>query len=121
MTQIQNKNFANDNGLSMQIITSNLDVNQDNINHLPIMGGMSDPPTWDEYLDSFIDKYQPHFLLIKESIEKNNLIGETASNYANYIAFSFSDGIYITFSWRAWGDLMQSIINKKEGYMKYYM
>ena len=87
----------------------------------PFMGGDSSNPNWEEYLNSFKDQYKPHILLIKKSIEENRLIGENASHYANEICFKFSDGECWSFTWRAWGDLMQAIVNKKEGYMAYYI
>lgn len=86
-----------------------------------VLGGDDTNPTWDEYLNEYKDEFQPHMKLIRQSLEINNRIGETASNCANSYHFSFSDGNVFMFTWRAWGDLMQAIVNKKEGYMTYYM
>jgi hypothetical protein len=58
------------------------------------------------------------FSLIKECIEKNNLIGVCANEFCNDHFFLFNDGMAIAFTWRAWGDLMSAIVNKNEGYMR---
>jgi len=87
-----------------------------------LMGGDSSNPSWDEYVDGFKEEYRPHIKLIRKAIEDNGWIGLTGENQDNEnIQFRFSDGSLWGFSWRAWGDLMQAIVNKKEGYMTYYM
>lgn len=87
-----------------------------------VMGGDSRNPSWEEYLNDFKEGFQPHFILIKEALEKSEYMGITGEDKQKLgISFKFSDGQHWTFSWRAWGDLMQAIVNKKEGYMKYYM
>lgn len=86
-----------------------------------IMGGDDRNLSWEDYVNDFKDEYKPHIILIKEAIEKLNWIGEVAGDKANDTSFKFSDGQVWGFSWRAWGDLMQAIVNKNEGYMKYYM
>lgn len=87
-----------------------------------IMGGDDSNPSWEEYLEGFYEQFRPHLSLIKEAIEKNGWVGITGEEKQNQnIAFRFSDGTYFAFSWRAWGDLMQAIVNKNEGYMVYYM
>lgn len=91
-------------------------------NYHSIMGGDDSNPTWDEYLNDFQDEFKPHMNLVKECIIKNKIVGITGEQKQNAgYSFLFSDGNHIGFSWRAWGDLMQAIVNKKEGYMKYYM
>lgn len=86
------------------------------------MGGDSSNPSWEEYVDGYKEEFRPHILLIKKCIEENGLLGETGEGMQNQgISFRFSDGQHWGFSWRAWGDLMQSIIDKREGYMAYYM
>ena len=86
-----------------------------------IMGGDDSNPSWAEFLDQFKEEYQPHISLIKKAIEDNNLVGERAERCANNLTFLFSDKTHIAFTWRGWGDLMQAIVDKKEGYMAYYM
>ena len=86
-----------------------------------IMGGDDSNPTWEVYLKDWFEEYRPHINLIKDAIEKLEWVGETGGSKANTTAFEFSDGICISFSWRAWGDLMQAIVNKQEGYLTYYM
>ena len=94
---------------------------EDKEKHIVLMGGDPDNPTWKEYVDGFIEPFQPHIVAIKECIEKEGLIGECADRICNNHYFSFEDGSKVAFSWRVWGDLMQSIVNEREGYMTYYM
>jgi len=86
-----------------------------------ISGGNPSNPDWDEYLSEYKKEWQPYILAIKECIEKDKLVGTTGSEMANDHYFLFSDGKSIAFTWRGWGDLMQAIVNKREGYMQYYM
>ena len=90
--------------------------------YTPIMGGDNSNPTWEEYVNDLKDEYKPHFEMIKKAIIDNGWIGMTGEQQQDErISFKFSDGTHFGFSWRAWGDLMQAIVNKKEGYMTYYM
>lgn len=86
-----------------------------------IMGGINNPPSWKEYISDYPKELRPKFLLIKDAIKKLGWIGKTGEEISNNYCFIFSDGVSIGFSWRAWGDLMSALINKREGYMKYYM
>lgn len=108
--------ISNNNELELTVTTvhpTNYDV---------IFGGMSECPSWDEYLEiDYFKKYKAHLELIKRAIEKLHWIGETAENKANKWCFVFSDGVALSFSWRGWGDLMSAIVDKREGYMTYYM
>jgi len=89
-----------------------------------IMGGDSSNPTWEEYLKDAGKEWIEHFELIKEAImnPENNMYKITGEEKQDRgISFKFSDGNHWGFSWRAWGDLMQAIVGKREGYMTYYM
>jgi hypothetical protein len=87
-----------------------------------LMGGkQGEPETWEEYLSDFTDEYKPHVIALKEYIEKEEGLMYSTGQDADDWYFVFSDGEVWCYSWRAWGDLMQAIVNKKEGYMKYYM
>lgn len=85
-----------------------------------ISGGDSTNPSWEEYFDGWEKEFQPYIAAIKEVLIESNLVGISASDICNDIWFSFEDGNKVSFTWRAWGDLMQAIIDKREGYMKYY-
>lgn len=114
------KQVCNEQGLCLDIVREVIeDVNPDK--HHNLLGGDDRNPTWEEYLADYKEEYQPYILLIKKSIEENGMVGGTGSRYANDTIFKFSDGNIFTFSWRAWGDLMQAIVDKKEGYIAYYM
>lgn len=103
------------NGLTIEILTKT----EDKVQY--ISGGNSKCPTWEEYKNDFKEYFWPHLELLKHAITEQGWIGETAEKIANYYCFKFSTGEVIGFTWRAWGDLMQAIINKKEGYMTYYI
>ncbi len=103
----------NKNGLSVKIVP-------DSDNAEGITGGNRSNPKWDEYVRGYKRKYQSHIRLIRKCIIENEMIGITGDQQ-NEWAFEFNDGVNLGFSWRAWGDLMQAIVNKKEGYMAYYM
>jgi hypothetical protein len=109
------KQVSNEQGLTCDIISSH------NQEYEVIMGGDDTNPSWDDYLELWVDEFRQYLLLIKKSIEENGLVGETGESFANKYTFKFSDGKSFGFTWRAWGDLMQSIVNKNEGYMAYYM
>jgi hypothetical protein len=94
-------------------------VQEDRYN--PLFGGLSEAPTWDEYLEMWKEPFREKLAAIRICIEENNLIGKTGGEFCNDNMFEFEDGTIISFSWRAWGDLMQAIVGKREGYMAYYM
>lgn len=88
---------------------------------VPLMGGNPVALSWDEYRDLFYEKYRPHVDALRAEIEARGLVGTTADKVCNDHFWRFSDGEEWAFTWRAWGDLMQAIVNKREGYMAYYM
>lgn len=91
-----------------------------NENYFIEMGGIDPAPSWQEYLARYKRKYKPYILAIKKVVEEAHLLSTPANEIANSIWFELSDGIAFAFSWRAWGDLIQSIRNKREGYMAFY-
>lgn len=106
------------NELSLTITTEKTDLSE---NYWPISGGDDKNPTWDEYKSDYKEYFHPHLELLKKAIIELGWIGKTGEDISNYYLFKFSTGEMISFSWRAWGDLMQAIVDKKEGYMAYYM
>lgn len=100
---------------------SNYDAAKDD-GTFQLIGGDSSNPSWDEYVEGYKEEYREHIKLIRKAIEENGWVGYTGEDQEREnIQFRFSDGSLWGFSWRAWGDLMQAIVNKKEGYMAYYM
>lgn len=85
-----------------------------------ISGGDDRNLTWEEYLSEVMDEYKGHFIALKEYIEKSEYYKATGGSFCNDFYWEFSDGITASFSFRAWGDLMQAIVGKREGYMAYY-
>ena len=85
-----------------------------------LMGGDPLNPTWEDYLAGFKEEWQPRIQAIKETIIQENKF-VSAAYFCNDNYFKLSDGTSIAFTWRAWGDLLQAIENKQEGYLKWYM
>jgi hypothetical protein len=88
---------------------------EDDMEVIPVLGGDSKNPTWDEYFDEFFDKYKPHIILLKS---REDLLLAYGSEQGD-LCYKFSDGLIFGFSSRAWGDFRQAVINKKEGYVRY--
>lgn len=109
------KSVTNDKGLTCELVKIHEVSDYD-----PFMGGDDNNPTWEQYLDMFKEEYKGHVLLIRQIIIDNELVGETGQ-FADDLVFKFSDGQCWGYTWRAWGDLMQAIVDKQEGYIKYYM
>lgn len=109
--------FTNEEGLTLTI--QHPSCNDEDC--IPILGGDNTNPSWEKYLEKYNPEYRPHLWLIRKAIQELGWVGETGERIANYYCFHFSDGVKWGFTWRAWGDLMQAIVDKKEGYMKYYM
>lgn len=86
-----------------------------------VLGGDTSNPTWDEYLGQYYVRAQSELRAIRECIEREGLVGRHAGDVCNDNHFKLSNGHRWGFSWRAWGDLMQAIVGKREGYMTYYM
>ena len=113
------KIVTDESGLSVDIC---IEIKEEykNKNYISISGGDNRNLFWNDYLDDFREEYKKYILLIKKVIEENDLVGITGKEQNGWI-FKFSDDVIWGFTWRGWGDLMQSIVNKKEGYMAYYM
>lgn len=94
-----------------------------NPRHVIELGGRSPAPaSWDDYLVEYVEEFRPVLMAIKECCEREGIVGTTGDAMANDHYFAVEPGGWeVSFSWRAWGDLMQSIVGKGEGYMAYYM
>lgn len=110
------KKVENEQGLSLIITRGHDEKVEPNI----FWGGDDTNPSWQEYVDQFMEKFKPHVHLVRKAIEENGMLGYTGQD-AQFYYFEFSDGEIWGYTWRAWGDLMQAIMDKKEGYMTYYL
>lgn len=113
--------MSDNNYLKAELSFSGFDYN--NPRHFTEFGGDDSNPTWEEYLSSYKEEIQPYVKAIKEYIEREGLMRKCANEiYAanDNLHFVFKDGTRFAFSWRAWGDLMQAIVGKREGYLRYY-
>lgn len=86
---------------------------------IPIHGGLRPPPSWDEYLNLFPDDLRAVLTAVRDTVLRDQL-GGRCGDEMNDGYFALSDGRSIAFTQRAWGDLVQSIANKREGYMMYF-
>ena len=105
----------------MKKLTVKVVLNQIDENMIVLCGGRHDNPTWDEYLKDVSSEWKEKMNVLKEFVKKSDYYKITADKFCNDNHFRFSDGREIAFTWRAWGDFMQAIVGKREGYMKYYM
>lgn len=107
------------NTLTVKLIESREDIDDKEI---VIMGGrdLENPLDWNGYLDYFKPEAHPYLETLKQFVIDNGLVGTTGA-YHNENAFEFSDSTIYSFTWRAWGDFMQAVVGKREGYMTYYM
>lgn len=112
------KDVSNCNGLCVSIV---FDSKIPGITPKEIVNG-GDPhsPLWDKYLSMFLPERQQYISLIADTIRENGLVGAKSKIAIDYY-FGFNDGVNIAFTARAWGDLMQAIVNRSEGYLKYYL
>ena len=88
-----------------------------------IMGGDPSNPTWEDYVAEFKDDYVPYIEAARKATEDSTWMRSSGGSFCNEHYFEFDDEQKSTlcFSWRAWGDFMQAIVGKCEGYMAYYM
>lgn len=92
--------------------------------HVILMGGwrLNDPPSREEYLDNWSDEFRSYIQAIIECIEREGMVGWTGECAdKSDVHFEFEDGHKVSFSWRAWGDLMNAVVDEREGYIAYYM
>lgn len=104
----------------MSEITAKIIATTGDVDHT-IFGGDPSNPTWEEYLAQWKDEAKPHIIAIRKAIEESEWMKASADQFCNNHRFECSDGVTYGFTWRAWGDLMQAIVGKREGYMAYYM
>lgn len=105
----------------MKALLKSGEVPENYASHIHVGGDLSNP-SWDEYLAGFKDSARPYIEAIRECIIEHGLVGKKGGEMANDWFFQFDEEKTVfAFSWRAWGDLMQAIVNKREGYMAYYM
>jgi hypothetical protein len=89
--------------------------------HEVISGGDSRNPSWATYILDYDPLFRPQLELLKEAVINWGWVGKTGEEICNDYVFVFSTGERIGFTWRAWGDFMQAVVDKQEGYMMYYM
>ena len=102
--------------LSVKVVQATRDAAQ-----VVVSGGRQDAPTLDEYINELSEEWKPRIKVLAEFIKNSKYYKMKAEVFCDDNHFRFSDGREIAFTWRAWGDLMQAIVGKREGYMAYYM
>jgi len=107
----------NEQGLSVEIVSQ---LTREEEKSFTILGGDSSNPSWEDYIKDWEVEYHAHLLLIRQLIKEHGLLGYTGQDAKDFY-FKFSDGEIWAYTWRGWGDLMQAIVDKNEGYMAYYM
>ena len=109
-------------GKDIEKLIKALDALEESFNKLRYSLGT--PMFWDEYLeyirewdgDEWVEKVER----VKEIIEENNLYGMTGKEYQRSEWYKkIKEEVGISFTMRAWGNLMASLMNTKEGERKY--
>jgi len=85
------------------------------------MGGDKRNPTWGEYIEKWPDHEREEIEAIRSAVEASAFRRSTAANFCNGHFFELSNGHTVRFTWRAWGDLIQAMEGKREGYLAYYI
>ncbi len=84
------------------------------------LGGFDPPPDWDEYVAEYHENLRPYLETARQwLLAKDEWPG--ASDFAACEFLLFSDGIGMVFSWRAFGDFLQAVAGRREGYLEYYL
>ena len=91
------------------------------------LGGWANGNGWREYRDQFKPRVHPHLELLRKSIvERRIRFGGDAHQCRPDGAPLFSDGVFATYSYRGWGDLLSCVWNTEEetdrySYLSFYM
>lgn len=85
-----------------------------------LMGGDNTNPTWVEYIADKDTNLRKYLEVLKHFVETNDMVGMCGDEQDDNV-YLFSDDFALGFTWRAWGDFMQAVVNKQEGYMTYYI
>ena len=92
----------------------------DDETNFSLWGGFEPAPSWDEYVAEFGDSLAPQLEAARTWLMARGEPYPSASEWCNDHFLRFSDGITISFTWRAWGDFVQAVVGKREGYVTYY-
>lgn len=84
------------------------------------LGGFDPAPDWEEYLAQYDGQLHPYLEVAKIwALSLREWPG--ASDFAAENFLEFSDGVGMVFSWRSFGDFLQAVAGKREGYLEYYI
>ena len=80
---------------------------------------------WQTYLDNFTPTVYPYLEAVRRDVVKNGYRFTGEQHQTQSAIPKFSDGTYMSLTWRAWGDLMAAIWSEEENvdynYMNFYM
>lgn len=85
-----------------------------------IQGGRWRTASWSQYLAVAPANVRRRLPAIHRAIEAASLLGVVASEFANRHGFAFADGVTLSFTWRAWGDLQATLTQTPGGYVAFY-
>jgi len=84
------------------------------------LGGFEPSPNWAEYVLQYDEDLWPYLEAARQwALGLEAWPG--ASDFAGENYLAFSDGGSIVFSWRAFGDFLQAVAGRREGYLEYYL
>ena len=85
-----------------------------NYKHKQILISGGSDCIWSEFIGKFPKIIQPYIIEIRKEIERTGLIKLTGQEMNNTI-FEFEDGVTFGFTWRAWGEMVQSVGYQRVG------
>ena len=84
------------------------------------IGGRIEGDGWETYLKGIKPYVHPYLEVLRQSVIENGLrITGRKHDQEDGCTPVFSDGAWVSVSWRAWGDLMAAIWNTEENTDKY--
>jgi hypothetical protein len=95
------------------------DFDPDDPRNISLSGGLLDAPTWADYVERFAPHAQIAVTMARAWIEAAELVGLHGDEFQDW-EFALPHDMRLGFTQRAWGDFMQAIVGRREGYQAYY-
>ena len=90
-----------------------------------ISGGFSldTNPVWEEYIAGWPRAYQEYFSLLREEVVADPSVYKKCAmdlERLRYVVCVEGRKLFLSFTFRAWGDFMSAIVGERESYLNYY-
>ena len=88
--------------------------------HICLWGGLEPAPSWDKYVEIQGPTARPLLDSARAWLSSREGKIPNAFDWAADHYLEFSDGRTLSFTFRAWGDFAQAVVDQREGYLSYY-